>query len=81
MPILVTPGWTMAARLSRSISNTRFILETPITTASSRGKAPPASDVPAPRATTLTPWSWQKRKTRLVSSVVVGNTTAIGICR
>ena len=33
--------------------------ETPTTTASSAGSAPPDSEVPAPRATTLMPCWWQ----------------------
>ncbi len=42
------------------------------TSASSSGKAPPESEVPAPRGTTLMRFSWQKRKILLTSSVVVG---------
>ena len=33
--------------------------DTAMTSASSAGSAPPDSDVPAPRATTLMPLSWQ----------------------
>ena len=54
---------------------------TPTTTASSAGSAPPHSEVPAPRATTLMPPSRQKRSTRATSCVLVGNTTASGIRR
>jgi hypothetical protein len=49
--------------------------------ASSCGIAPPASDVPAPRGTTFTPLSWQKRITAETSAVEVGSTTASGIRR
>jgi hypothetical protein len=45
------------------------------------GIAPPASDVPAPRGTTLTPLSWQKRITAETSAVEVGSTTASGMRR
>src|SRR3954447_18509266 len=49
MARLVTPDWTRAVRLSKSVSSTRFILETPRMMASSCAMAPPASDV-APEA-------------------------------
>ena len=44
---------------SVSMSSTRFMRDTPITSASSAGSAPPDSDVPAPRATTLMSLAWQ----------------------
>ncbi len=53
------PAWTRAVRLEKSTSSTRFILATPRITASSCAMAPPASEVPAPRGTTRTPFSWQ----------------------
>ena len=46
--------------------------------ASSSGKAPPHSEVPAPRGTTLMWFSWQKRRMALTSSVMSGSTTASG---
>ena len=39
------------------------------------------SEVPAPRGTTLTPLSWQKRITAETSAVVDGSTTASGTRR
>ena len=42
------------------------------------GSAPPESEVPAPRGTTLT-FSWShRRRTSETCSVVLGSTTAIG---
>ena len=63
MPRLVTPACTRMKRSARLTSRTRFILATPSTMASSCGMAPPESEVPAPRGTTLTPFSWQNRRT------------------
>ncbi len=80
-PRLVTPASTRIVRLAVSTSSTRFILETPSTTASSAGSAPPASEVPAPRATTLTPSAFRKASTAATSSVVEGSTTASGSWR
>ena len=51
-----TPGSTHASRLRGSTDRIRFIFVSAITTASSSGVAPPASPVPAPRATNGTPW-------------------------
>ena len=75
------PDCTRAVRFSKSTSSTRFILATPSTMASACGIAPPHSEVPAPRGTTLTPFSWQKRRMAETSSVVEGSTTASGIWR
>ena len=55
--------------------------DTPITSASSAGSAPPDSEVPAPRATTLMPLAWQYRSSRDTSSVEAGSATASGIRR
>ena len=73
------PDCTRAVRFSKSTSSTRFILATPSTMASACGIAPPHSEVPAPRGTTFTPFSWQKRRMAETSSVVEGSTTASGI--
>ena len=72
-PRLVIPASTRAMRLARSTSGTRFIFDTPTTMASSAGSAPPHSDVPAPRATTLSPFSWQYRRTFATSSMERGS--------
>ena len=53
MAILVMPASTRAMRLAKSMSSTRFMREMPSTIASSSGSAPPESEVPAPRGTTL----------------------------
>ena len=52
----------------------------PSTTPSSSGRAPPESEVPAPRGTTRTPIAWQTRSTAATSSVEAGSTTARGGC-
>ncbi len=75
------PACTRMQRFSKSASSTRFSLETPTTMASSCGMAPPASEVPAPRATTFTPFAWQKRITAETSFVEEGSTTASGMRR
>ena len=53
-----------------------------MTTASSCGIAPPASEVPAPRGTTGTPCAWQIAQDRrdLLASCA-GSTTASGMRR
>src|SRR3954454_102180 len=79
MARLVTPACTRAVRFSKSVSRMRFILATPKMMASSCGMAPPESDVPAPRGTTLTPCSWQNFRTADTSSVVDGSTTALAM--
>ena len=56
----------------------RLILVSAMTTASSCGIAPPESEVPAPRGTTLTFSSRQSRMTRATSSVERGSATASG---
>jgi hypothetical protein len=48
---LVTPGSTIARRLSGSISMMARIREVTIRTPSDRGRAPPDRPVPEPRAT------------------------------
>ena len=61
------------------LSSTRLSFETPTTIASSCGIAPPAREVPAPRATTFTPFSLQKRITAATSCRGrEGSTTAMG---
>ena len=50
----------------------------PSSTPSVSGSAPPDSDVPAPRGTTLMPLSWQYRSTAATCAVVSGSTTTIG---
>ncbi len=59
MPRLVMPTSTRAVRFMVSMSSIRFMRDTVMTSASSAGSAPPDSDVPAPRATTLMPLAWQ----------------------
>src|SRR5437868_6989565 len=49
MPRLVTPGWTTAQRLAKSISRMRLNLARPSSTPSASGRAPPESEVPATR--------------------------------
>ena len=61
-----------------SMARMRVMRESPSTIESASGKAPPASEVPAPRATTLIFCSWQKRSSLLTSSVLEGSTTASG---
>ena len=53
------PTSTRAMRFTQSISRMRLMRDTAITSASSAGSAPPDSDVPAPRATTLMSCWWQ----------------------
>ena len=79
MLMLVTPASTAAMRLSK------VDVEDPVhaatgrrTTASGDGSAPPESDVPAPRATTLTPASPRNFRTAATSAVDPGRTTASG---
>ncbi len=48
-----------AVRFMVSMPSTRFMRDTVMTSASSAGSAPPDSDVPAPRATTLMSLAWQ----------------------
>ena len=61
------PASTRAMRLSIVDLEHPVHAETPTTTASSAGSAPPHSEVPAPRGTTLMPLSRQKRSTRATS--------------
>ena len=53
------PTSTVAVRFMVSMSSMRFMRDTVMTSASSAGSAPPDSDVPAPRATTLMSLAWQ----------------------
>jgi hypothetical protein len=78
---LVTPGSVTTTRLSKSISRMRLNLPKPNSTPSASGKAPPDSEVPEPRGTTLMPCSWQYFRTLEICSVVSGSTTTIGGCR
>jgi hypothetical protein len=66
---LVIPDSTRIARFSKSTLRMRFMRERPMTMASSAGKAPPDSDVPAPRGTTFKPVSRQYLRTFATSSV------------
>ena len=50
-------------------------------TAPARGRAPPESPVPAPRATTGTPRREQVRITSCTCSTVSGSTAISGTCR
>ena len=59
MALLVTPASTRARRFCVSISSTLVMRDRQRTIESSSGSAPPQSEVPAPRGTTLTWLSWQ----------------------
>ncbi len=78
---LVTPGSTMARRLSGSTSSTRRIREVTMSTPSLRGSAPPDSPVPEPRATNGTPAPAQARTTAAICSARSGSTTSAGAVR
>jgi len=75
---LVTPGSVTTTRLSKSISRMRLNLLKPSSTPSASGNAPPESEVPEPRGTTLMPCSPQYFRTLDTCSVVSGSTTTIG---
>ncbi len=45
------------------------------------GSAPPDRPVPAPRATTGTPFAWQIRRTAATCSSESGSTTSSGVAR
>ncbi len=66
---LITPGPTHAVRLAGSTSKMRSILVSTTTSAGCAGTAPPASPVPAPRATTGMPW-WPAAFTSAATSSV-----------
>ena len=78
MARLVTPGSVTTTRLSKSISRMRLNLPSPSSTPSASGSAPPDSEVPEPRGTTLMPCSKQYFSTRETCPVVSGSTTTIG---
>src|SRR5258708_40340575 len=78
MARLVTPGSVTTARLSKSISRMRLNLPKPSSTPYASGSAPPDSEVPAPRGTTLMPCSKQYLSICDTCSVVSGSTTTIG---
>ena len=78
MARLVTPGSVTTTRLSKSISRMRLNLPRPSSTPSASGSAPPDSEVPEPRGTTLMPCSQQYFRTCETCSVVSGSTTTIG---
>ena len=65
-------------RLAVSISSTSRRRIVPMMTLSAVGSAPPASEVPAPRGTTLTPSRWQTPIAAATSAVERGSATASG---
>ena len=58
-----------------------FILDSPSTTLSCKGNAPPESPVPAPRVTIGTLLALQSLSTVLICISFSGKTTARGFCR
>ena len=74
----MTPGWTTATRLSRSISRIRSIAVKAIVRAPSMPVAPPDRPVPAPRGTTGTRNSVASRSSSDTWAVSVGSATARG---
>src|SRR3954462_7826891 len=74
-PRFSTPGPTPASLLTGSTDNTRFIFVVTIIIASSSGVAPPASPVPAPRATNGWPCRTAMRMAACTYSVLVGKHT------
>src|SRR6266404_8829222 len=75
MARFVTPGSVTTARLSKSISRMRLNLLRPSSTPSASGSAPPDSEVPAPRGTTLMPCSKQYFRICDTCCVVLPDTT------
>ena len=76
---LTRPGCTTARRFGTSTSRMRDIRANEITTPPSTGMAPPERPVPAPRGTSGTPCSAQKRASFATSAVSFGRTTASGV--
>jgi hypothetical protein len=76
---LVTPGSTQIRALSRSISSTRFIRLSTISTPSLTGSAPPERPEPAPRATHGTSWRAHACTTARTSAAPGGSTAAAGV--
>ncbi len=70
-----TPGSTHAMRFTASTDSTRFIFVVAMTSAWSNGVAPPASPVPAPRATNGTPCRTAATTAACTSAVVNGKQT------
>ena len=76
--MVVTPGCTRIVRLRGSRSRIAFICARHMTIAPSLGTLPPLSPVPDPRVTIGTPAEAASFTHRETSSVVRGNTTAVG---
>ncbi len=78
---LVTPGSTMARWLTGSIAMIRRIREVTMSTPSVRGRAPPDSPVPDPRATNGTRARAHSVTIAATCSAVSGSTTRPGAAR
>ena len=74
----VVPAFTRATRSSLSCSTTPANCERSMTSRADSGGLPQSSLVPAPRATTLSPWVAATRMARATSSVWRGWTTMSG---
>ncbi len=71
----MTPGWTVAVRLARSISRIWFICVKTTVSAPSMATAPPDSPVPAPRGTSGVEVSPAQRTIAWTSAVERGKAT------
>ncbi len=78
---LVTPGSTMARRLTGSIEMIFRILDMTISTPSARGSAPPDNPVPEPLATNGTPARAHSVTISATWPAVCGSTTRPGLDR
>ena len=78
---MMTPGCTVAVRLTASSSRMASISRRQSTTPPSDGTAPPLRLVPAPRGKIGRRWRAATLTTRETSSVERGNTTADGLPR
>ena len=74
----MTPGSTTAVSSSGLRSRMRFIRSRLSTMQPSVAWAPPETPVPAPRATTATPWAAQALTVACTSSTDSARTTACG---
>ena len=79
--MLTTPGSTTASRLTSSISTMLVMRVSAMTMPPCSAIAPPLRPVPAPRATTGTPWAPAAFTTSETSDVVRGRTTTVGSAR
>ncbi len=76
---MITPGWTTATKSCGLISRIRFMRSRQSTMPPFTGVQPPTYPKPAPRGVTGTPAWFAARRTKAVSSVLPGNTTASGL--